>query len=255
MNLWIVNHYAIPPQRAGGTRHYTLAKELIRRGYRVTIIASSFDHATRREAHLAPGEPFKLEVIESVPFLWLRTPPYAGNSVARIWNMTVFAYRVWRSAGEALLGKPDVVIGSSPHPFAALAAERLATRFRVPFVLEVRDLWPQTLIDLGGFSPRHPFILLLESIERYLYRKASRIITLLPGAGEHIREKGGDLSRVVWIPNGIDLELSPSPQPPRLNQVFTIMYAGAHGLANGLDLVLDVAALLEEGRVGRSDTL
>jgi len=246
MNIWIVNHYAIPPQQAGGTRHFVLARELIRRGHQVTVIVSSFDHATRREAHLASGELFKLEVVEGVPFLWLRTPPYAGNSVARIRNMAFFAYRVWRTASEVLPVKPDVIIGSSPHLFAALAAERVAARYRVPFVFEVRDLWPQTLIDLGSFSGRHPFIKLLERIERYLYRRAACVVTLLPGATTHIQEKGGDPSKVVWIPNGIDLALVPPPKPPREDKVFTLMYAGAHGLANGLQVVLEAAHKLEQ---------
>lgn len=251
MNIWIVNHYAIPPQQAGGTRHYTLAKELIRRGHKVTIVAASFDYLTRREAHLAPGELFKLEVVEGVPFLWLRTPPYSGNTVARVWNMTVFAYRVWAIIDKVLIERPNVVIGSSPHLFAALAAERLAARFHVPFVLEVRDLWPQTLIDLGNFSPKHPFIAFLEGIERYLYRKAAAILSLLPGAKEHMAEKGADPSRIVWLPNGIDLELVPPPQPPKSDGPFTVMYAGAHGLANGLDLALKAAHLLEREGWGK----
>lgn len=245
MNIWIVNHYALPPSQAGGTRHYTLAKALRQLGHNVIIWASSFNHWTK-EDQLKSGEAYRLEPIEGVPFFWIRTPSYKGNSLARMWNMAVFAYRMWRLGKVAGLEKPDVIIGSSPHLFAALAAERLAARFRVPFILEVRDLWPQTLIDLGNFSPRHPFIVLLERIERHLYRKAAAIITLLPGAKEHMAGKGADPSRIVWIANGIDLELVPPPQPPGSEGPFTVMYAGAHGLANGLELALDAACCLEQ---------
>nr|BCX01985.1 MAG: glycosyltransferase WbuB [Bacteroidota bacterium] len=251
MNVWIVNHYALPPDRAGGTRHYTFAKELSRHGHGVTIWASSFDYLSREEKHLTTGELWKWEVVDGVPFVWVRTPGYKSNSLARVWNMTAFAYRMWRLGKKAGLGKPDVIIGSSPHLFAALAAERLADRFQVPFVLEVRDLWPQTLIDLGNFSPRHPFIASLLTIERYLYRKAAAILSLLPGAKEHMAEKGADPSRIVWLPTGIDLELVPPPQPPKSDGPFTVMYAGAHGLANGLDLALEAAHLLEREGWGK----
>ncbi|MFO7152849.1 MAG: glycosyltransferase family 4 protein [Bacillota bacterium] len=246
MNVWIVNHYTLPPDRPGGTRHYTLAKELIRRGYHVTIWASSFDYLSREEKHLTTGELWKREIVDGVPFVWVRTPGYRGNSPARVWNMLAFAYRFWRLGGRNRAEKPDVIVGSSPHPFAALAAERLAARFGVPFILEVRDLWPQTLIDLGNFSPQHPFIILLAKIERFLYRKSAAIITLLPAAKEYMTGKGADSSRIVWIPNGIDLELVPSPQLPKSEGSFTVMYAGAHGLANGLELVLKAAYLLEQ---------
>ena len=143
-------------------------------------MASSFDHTTRREAHLRPGEGYRVEFVDGVRFLWLRTPPYSGNTVGRIWNMLVFGFRVWRGTGWGPIERPDVIVGSSPHLFAALAAERVAARLSVPFVLEVRDLWPQTFVDVDGYSRHHPFVALLERIERYLYRSARDLEDLLP---------------------------------------------------------------------------
>ena len=239
MNLWLVNHYAILPQQAGGTRHYTLARELVKRGHQVTIIASSFDHTTRKELHIPDGAPSRLEVVDGVRFLWLRTPPYEGNSARRLWNTAAFARKVLGLRARDLGGRPDVVLGSSPHLFAAWAAERLARRHRVPFVLEVRDLWPQSLVDLGSFSEGHPFIRWLEYIERGLYRRARHVITLLPGAKEHIVQKGGHPDRITWIPNGVDLRLLPPPSPPESRDSLTFLYAGSHGLANNLDYLLE----------------
>jgi len=246
LRIWMINHYAEPYGR-----QHNLAGELIRRGHRVVIFASSFDHRTRQENRLAPGEKVKREDIDGVPYVWLRTPPYPGNTSARVWNMAVFAGRIWRVGKAAGFERPDVIIGSSPHLFAALAAQRLAARFRVPFVLEVRDLWPQSLVDLANVSARHPVVRGLEKMERYLYRRAARIISLLPGAVDHMVEKGADRERVVWIPNGINTDLVPPPEPPANDGVFTVMYAGAHGLANALDYVLDAAAVLQQEDLDR----
>ncbi len=245
MRVWLVNHYALPPQRSGGTRHYTLARELIRRGHEVTLIASSVDYMRREEAYLRPDEQARLEMVGEVPFLWLRTPAYKGNSLRRVGNMLAFAYRLRREAPRHL-PPPDVIVGSTPHLFAAWAAYRLARRYRVPFVLEVRDLWPQTLIDLGGFSPYHPFILLLAALERALYRRAQAVVTLLPGGAEYIARKRGTEQGIYWVPNGVDLSLIPDPVPPPPEPPFTVMYAGAHGLANGLDIALQAARRLQE---------
>lgn len=242
----MINHYAEPYGR-----HHNLAGELIRRGHRVVIFASSFDHRTRQENRLAPGEKVKREDIDGVPYVWLRTPPYPGNTSARVWNMAVFAGRIWRVGKAAGFERPDVIIGSSPHLFAALAAQRLAARFRVPFVLEVRDLWPQSLVDLANVSARHPVVRGLEKIERYLYRRAARIISLLPGAVDHMVEKGADRERVVWIPNGINTDLVPPPEPPPNDGVFTVMYTGAHGLANALDVLLEAASIVGSETWGR----
>lgn len=245
MTIWIVNHYALPPNRPGGTRHFALAKELRRRGYQVVIVASSFDHQRRLETRLKPGEPFQLAEEEGVPFLWLRTLPYRGNDISRVLNMLSFALSVLTQARHAIVGKPDLIIGSSPHPFAALAAQLLSRRYKIPFVLEVRDLWPQSLVELGSFSSRHPLIMFLEQLERYLYRRAHAIVTLLPLAHEHMVKKGAPGERIYWIPNGVDMEQVPLPQPPAHKRRLVALYAGAHGIANNLDLILDAAYLLK----------
>jgi len=98
------------------------------------------------------------------------------------------AYRLGRKIGKinAEIKKPDVIIGSSVHPFAALTGYKLSTYHKILFIFEVRDLWPQTLIDLGEISPKHPLVIVLKKLEKFLYRKASKIIVLLPRADEYI---------------------------------------------------------------------
>lgn len=247
MNIWIINHYALPIDCAGGTRHYSLSKVLKNKGHNVFIIASSFDYLKRKENRLKKNELFRLQEEEGVPFFWVKTLPYKENSLRRVLNMLSFSINILFSRGISILGKPDVIIGSSPHLFAALAAEILSKRYKVPFILEVRDLWPQTLIDIGNFSANHPFILILEKIERYLYRKAQRIITLLPLAHLHIMDKGGQKDKIVWIPNGIDLSLVPQIKPLDFRkEKLVVMYAGAHGLANNLDILLEVALVFKQ---------
>ncbi len=249
MNIWLVNHYALPPSEPGGTRHYALARYLIRKGHDVTIIASSFNHGTRRQRSCVRGKLCAFEQFDEVPFLWLRVPGYRSN-VTRLWNMLVFAFELWAGIGSRKLRKPDVVIGSSLTLFAALAAERLARRNGVPFVLEIRDLWPQTLIDMG-MQRYHPAVVMFGLIERYLYRHADKIVTLLPHASEYMVPKGAQAADICWIPNGVDLELMPSPHPPTPQDVFTVIYTGSHGLVNALDSVLDAAAILHKKAPGR----
>lgn len=245
MKIWWVNHFAVPPDQPGGTRHYTLARELIRRGHDVTLYASSVDYVSRGDTRLGPHESVRREMVCDVPFVWVKTPEYGAGSLGRVRNMCTFAWQTWRRAFEATPERPDLVVGSTPHPFAALAAERLAARYGVPFTLEVRDVWPQSLVDLGDHSRLHPFILLLGWLERYLCRRADLLLSLLPGAAPHLVSKGARPDSIVMLPNGIDLDLIPAPAPEQDDGVFRLIYAGAHGLANGLETVLDAAVLMQ----------
>ena len=184
-----------------------------------------------------------------MPFLWLRTPPYQGNSPKRLLNMFAFAWRVWRECGLEDEPRPDVILGSSPSLLAAWSAQRLAQRIGVPFVFEIRDLWPETLVSLGHMTRWHPLVAFFSRVERYLYRKADRVVTVLPDSADYIATHGGSHEKVRYLPNGIDLRLAAEPTPPSENNQFTLMYAGAHGAANGLDDLLDAAKLLEQRAV------
>jgi len=240
--LW-VNHFAVAPTDGGGTRHFELARALLTHGWRVTIAASDFHlHSrtyTRRSTPHARSA--VAERIDDVDFLWLWAAPYTRNDWRRARNWLSFSRSLARWSPNGT--RPDVIIGSSPHLFAALAALRLARRLRVPFVLEVRDLWPESIVAAGG--SRSPAYHALGSLARYLYARADRIIVLARGTGDHLAAVGVDPARIVYVPNGAD-PLPFARHRARPAAPFTLIYAGAHGPANGLDTVLDAAALLRD---------
>jgi glycosyltransferase involved in cell wall biosynthesis len=245
VTIWIVNHYAWPPSGPGGTRHHALARKLIQRGHRALVFAANFNHFTHEVRVVGPQKQHRICAEEGVPFCWLSVPAYSGNSVGRVWNMFCFVRRLTTVVRKADFEAPDVIIGSSVHPFAAWGAERCAKRLKVPFVFEVRDLWPQTLIDLGRLKSWHPFVFLLRRLEIYLYKRARQIVTLLPGAAEYIARSGGEAQKITWIPNGVDFDLVSEVRPPEEKTPFVVSYAGALGLANGVDSIIEVARRLK----------
>jgi len=241
MKILLINHYALPPSQPGGTRHHALARALQALGHQPTIVASAFDHLTRT-SRLEPGEAIRTERHGGVPFVWLRTPAYRGSGgAARLWSMLAFARAVRQ---HRVAERPDVIVGSSPHLFGAQAGLRLARRLGVPFVLEVRDVWPQSLVEVMGVPRWHPVVWAMARIERELYREADHIITLLPGIAPRVAERGGDPRAITWVSNGIDLSLVPPLEEAERGDRFTFMYAGSHGRTNALDVLLDAAALL-----------
>lgn len=251
MNIWIFNHYAITPDLPGGTRHYDLGKELVLRGHKVTIFASSFHHYIHKETRLNREAKWKVENVDDITFVWVKTPRYWRNDWRRVWNMVIFALRVLH-IGRKLprllpeIGRPDAVIGSSPHLFTPLAAYCIARCYRVPFVMEVRDLWPQTIIDMGEMSEYHPVVAVLRILERFLYHRAERIITLLPFGHRYIMSCGIPQEKIVWIPNGVDLSRSEGLNPSAPDGVFRVLYLGAHGQANALDVLIHAAKILQD---------
>ncbi|MGE0023288.1 MAG: glycosyltransferase family 4 protein [Hyphomicrobium sp.] len=248
--VWILNHYAQEPGGPGGTRHFSLAQRLPRHGWQAAIIAASVEHATGRD-RLPAGVTSRLDVVAGVPFLWLKTSPYADNGLARIRNMLDYTRRALDRSVVSALPPPDAIIGSSVHPLAAWAGARLARRYRVPFLFEVRDLWPQTLVDMGRLKPDSWTTRALQSLETRLYRQASSIVVLLPRAGDYIESLGISRSKVVWIPNGADLDTYRSVEPSVPSETFTLMYFGAHGTANGLENVLRaMRSLRDQGDAG-----
>ena len=249
MKVWIVNQYALPPSASGGTRHYSLARALRERGTEVEIFCSTRNYLTG-----APIAEAGTRDCAGVTFTFVDTggARAVGRRAGRLATMLGFA-RGFRSVARGRPDGPDVIVGSTPSPIGAWNAAREARRRRVPFLLEVRDLWPRTLLDVGGLPRWHPAVWLFAVLERALYRRADRIVTLLPLAERHIRAVYPGAAPVTWIPNGVDLRLVPpgTPSPARADGAFTVLYAGAHGPANALDAVLDAASVLERRQPGR----
>ena len=246
--VWILNHYAQVPSGPGGTRHYWLARHLIAHQWHALVVASSTEHNTGRlriplDSHRATEE------IDGVPFLWLRAPAYRGNGIGRLRNMLTFAARASKIGSYDGLARPDVVIGSSVHPFSGCAGLRLAKRFDVPFIFEIRDLWPETLIAFGRVKRNGIVAGVMRVIEKQLCRRASRIVTVLPRAEEYLRERVGvGRDAVSYIPNGIELSCRPPGNTYFRDDAdkFSFMYLGAHGQANDLWTVLGALELLEQ---------
>ncbi|MBW3654763.1 MAG: glycosyltransferase family 4 protein, partial [Gemmatimonadetes bacterium] len=238
--LWI-NHFAVAPGDGGGTRHYEIGRELARLGWGVTIAASDYHYLSRRYLRRGGADDLRVvhEPLDGLEFQWFWSAPYEGNDWRRGWNWLSFSRSVLRWTPR--VGPPDLVIGSSPHLFGAMAGARLARRWGVPFVLEVRDLWPESIVAAGG--RKGPAYHILGAIARYLYRRADLILCLARGTQAHLERTGVDPARLLFVPNGVDPEAFASvSRPPR--DTFTLVYAGAHGPANGLDAVLDAAELL-----------
>lgn len=247
-NIWWINHHAVPPVVPGGTRHFSLAKSLKKFDYETTIINGSFDHLNSHFQEKGDfGKNLKeplLRSYEGVDFYSIPTPYYVGNaSIGRVKNMIAFYFGAMKYLRDrTALSKPDLIIGSVVHPFAAYAGYRLSKYYKVPFVYEVRDLWPRTLVELGRISSKHPFVLLLDRLDGFLAKKAEIIITSAPLMKNHYKERFGiTLEKCLWITNGsVFAEKTPTPMRKiEENDPIKVGYTGALGLANGIKEFLE----------------
>ena len=248
--LWLINQFANTPDLPGHTRQFDVAAGLVSFGWTVNVFASDFNLTQRQYRRLRFPRLWSTERLAGICWTWLWVSPYSHNNWKRQINMLSFCLHLALRLGPtAVLGRffrcaPDVILGSSPQLPAAFICLLIARISGIPFVLEVRDLWPQVLIEQGGKSPASPIVRLLAWMERQVYRHASSVVVLAKGAESFVRERGA--VRTAWLPNGPDLELfSPRPLPP-VSPVFTLLYAGAHGDANALENVIAAARSLEQ---------
>ncbi|MGD9676611.1 MAG: glycosyltransferase family 4 protein, partial [Candidatus Bipolaricaulia bacterium] len=249
-SVWILNHYASIPEHSAPTRQFDLAKRLLGRGFVVTLVASSLRRAPA-SVPVRGDERFVAYDVEGVRCIVLRSNSRTrGNDATRVRNMLEFARRLWIDGRTCFRGeapRPDAIVGSSPHLFTAFVGCRLAQRFGVPFVMEVRDLWPETFVAFGFWGRRHPIVVALRMLERYLYRRADRIVVLMPEAWRYItRLSGVPKERIVWIPNGAAVSEDTVEPAAVAHRPFTVMYLGSHGRANVLDDLLTAAHLLQD---------
>jgi len=249
--IWILNHHAITPNIGGGTRHYDFASELVRRGYTVYIFASSFIHYQYVNL-LAQDEPYRDIDIDGIHWVWINTRSYRGNGKDRILGMIQY-YR-FMTRNYRKFSKPDCIIGSAVHLLACAAGCRIAKILNVKCISEIRDLWPETLIELGSLRRNSLIAKAMYLLEKYVYRKSDKIVVTAPGMADYIEQRGIDRGKIVYINNGVDVKSFDD----RLKQYhcgdvnitfnqdrFRVLYLGAFGRANAIDTLIDAAIKLK----------
>lgn len=245
MHLWILNHYAGPPATTPATRTYDLAQELARSGIQCTIFACSFNHYSFQEEQLQPHQLFRIELLERVRVIWIRGIPYTRNGFMRLLNMVVFALLALL-IGIVLQPRPALIIGVTVHPFAPLCAWALSRIRRTRFWMDITDIWPQSLIDLGHLRNTSMAAILLGMLDLFSLKRADRVLSVLPNIGEYLRDRALSQKPHTWIPNGISKRRFPPPITV-LNHTpaFRVMYAGGFAPAHALEHVLQAAAIVQ----------
>lgn len=253
MKILLINHYAGTPELGMEYRPYYLAREWVRMGHQVLVLAASHSHVRSRQPQ-AGGQ-----TLDGIAYCWYETPAYQGNGFGRLRNIWAFCRHVAKDAD--ILARdfaPDVVIASSTYPMDVWVARKVARLAQAKLVYEVHDLWPLSPIELSGMSPWHPFALLCQKAENDAYRDADRVVSMLPKVQQHMAAHGLDLSKLHIVPNGITLDEWDESQAPGLRSdiaahiatqraagKLVVGYAGSHGLPNALDVLLDSAKLLQ----------
>jgi glycosyltransferase involved in cell wall biosynthesis len=252
LHIWIVNQYADPPDGLA-TRSFDLSRRWVEKGNPTTIFTSNFSHYYMKPMRRIP--PFRLwldEELEGVRLVWLRTPHYRQNNWRRVINMVTFSL-LSVASGTLRRERPDVVIGVSVHPLAALSGWVLAKIKRARFFFEVTDLWPQTLIEFGRLKPRSLTARSMQLLERFLFRHAERIIMLWRNTDEYVESQGVSRERIVWIPHGVELSRYDAlgPYDGAAGKPFRVMFLGGFVSGNSLGTIIDAAAELK--KKGRDD--
>ena len=246
INIWLINQYSYPPGKSNWRRHFDLFKNFSKENYNIDIICGSFVH-DRKEEILNKGEKYRLINSEGIKYHVLSGILYKSK-IVRMLSMIQFFFKVLFFS-KKLKDKPDIIYASSPHPFNGLAGMYLARKYKCPFILEIRDLWPETWVAMGATTKKSIIYKVFAYIEKVLYKNADKIITLTANKDYYI-SVGVDEKKVEIVSNGVDLEkydsLLKEESPVKLlENKFNVLYTGAHGTANCLDNILEVAKLIK----------
>lgn len=243
--IWIINQYAGSPQHGMEFRHYYLAKEFLLKGFRTVIISGSYSHLYKSFPKVEGN--YTQDFVDEVEYWWIKTTQYSKSlSIGRVVNMLVFAFKLWFFP-KTRLPKPTHIIVSSPSPFPVSIASNWAKKFKSKLIYEVRDLWPLTLIELGGMSKLNPLVLIFGYFERIGLKRADMLVSVLPKANEYFIGKGMKPAKFVFIPNGISQGVSETTtmKYPTDDKRFRIVYLGSIGVSNALEYLVEATKLLD----------
>jgi len=249
VNIVYISKYTVLPEYGAPTRQYFLSKYLSRiNGNQVLLIGS---RSTR--SHVPPVKNlFLSNKTENLETIILDGPKIdLGFNLKRIWSWIVFELNIFRFRKRIKKFQPDIIIVSSLSILTFLSGVFLKKWLRIPLVIEIRDIYPLTLQEVGTTSPKNPIVLFLKWIEKIGYKNADLIISTLPNAKEHISSVLEKPINFLWLPMGIDPDYFNKNEgyPPyslrKSENEFIIAYTGSFGKANALDTVFKTAEVLQ----------
>ena len=250
MDLLLIHQAFVGPNQAGGTRHFELASRLVEEGDGVAIVASDLSYLTGKKTGGGRGLVTREEIGQIRVLRAYTYPTLHKGFVWRVFSFVTFmmtsVWAGWRA------GKPDLVMGTSPPLFQAASAWFISVLRRRPFLLEIRDLWPEFAIEMGVLT--NPILIKLSRwLESFLYRQSTHLLVNSPAYRDYLIKKGIAPEKVTLICNGVDPDMFPLDVDGSafraglgLNDKFVITYAGALGMANDIGTILRAAERLRD---------
>ncbi|MBL4684026.1 MAG: glycosyltransferase family 4 protein [Nannocystaceae bacterium] len=255
MKIVYVSHYFPPEMGAPAARVSELARQWAAAGHQVCVLTGFPNHPTGIIPEAYRGRVRQRERWFGVDVLrtWVYASPNRGIAKRTLSFLSFAASSVVLGAMHRDVRDADVVIATSPQFFCAVGGWALARIVGAPFVLEIRDLWPQCIVELGVLPKDHPGTRVLEAIEQFLYRSAELLVSVTESYTEVWRQQGHDPAKMRVVKNGVDLEMFvPGPKEGAVRErlglsgKFVVSYVGTHGISQKLETLLEVADVLRE---------
>jgi glycosyltransferase involved in cell wall biosynthesis len=258
MRVLLIHQYFLEQNDGGGSRWNEMARMWALQGHNLTVLSGMVHYNAGLKSEKYKGKYVVNDVYPEGNIRVIRShvsESYNTNFLGRLWGYFSFVFSSIYAGIFYAKDKYDVIIVTSPPLFVGITAYLLSKIKNIPFVFEVRDLWPESAIDTGVV--RNRFIIKLAFwFESFVYKKADLINVLTPAFKEALLKKGVPENKIILIPNAGDFELVNSVRKdfdPALfrkkhqikDNTFIITYVGAHGVANHLDQILDVAYILQ----------
>lgn len=255
MRILFLSHYFPPEGNAPATRVFEMCRRWVRAGHHVTVITCAPNVPNGKVYAGYRNRLRQREDVEGIEVIrvWTYLAPNKGK-VRRIVNY--LSYFVCASFAGLFVQRPDVVIATSPQFFCGWAGVIVSRLRRLPFILEIRDIWPESIVTVGAMK-KSRMVMFLERLERRLYASARHIVTVGEGYRRQLEARGVQPARISVITNGVD-RTAPAPSQrdgPLLDRLglkdgFVCSYIGTIGMASGLDVVLRAARNLKTSRRG-----
>lgn len=261
MNIWIMNHYItnIIDGKVDECRHRYFANELNNRGYNVSLFYSSAVHNSDINTMQNEDAKYKIIKTETENNIVIKTRSYVGNGFSRIENMLDYYNGLLKNYKMFVkeLGNPDVVMASSVHPLTCVAGIKIAKKLKVPCIVEIRDLWPLSIVAYKNISNNNIIIKILYALEKWIYKNADSLIFTMPAGKDYIVdkkwEKQVNLDKIFSINNGIDIKLQKMQKQQYQvkdedldSNSFKVVYTGSIREANGVYKIVDIANLTKD---------